>query len=713
MSKRQIKVTSKPIFPQFIRFIYQAEDIKNTLKINDKKPLPYNRENALKIYQANELNKTDNLNKRAANLHMIKAYRMADEALSKQSHSGHSLIGDGMAIMERLNQRDGQQDSGCMNRLEGMPTEKTAIEKVLAQQCKDANHHLKTEFYDESQKSGTTYERVIIDTRDPKKVRIFTVKAGDGDVFLVSQPKDGELEVKQADRRDRPDEPDEKKRIEDLGGEVTYSDVSDVWRINKKLSVSAGFGDFKNPYIRREPRIQYFEFPVKDGKCDLKAVIVNCDGITERHKTIEKTKQMIKSLMEPKKMAKKPEEISEGLIGMAEQSGSGDNLSAGVIKIDELLKQPLGVYDLLICDGHGYHGDIMSRAVCEHHSNQSFNFEVTEDQQEEEDSKDPIDEKHQKRIIQEYEELRISGYTKDILDQLEGYNDLSPSHKTQLGKLLKMTLNALKDFVLEKATIDRLAREIQSAIYPIRGRTEISIEPIRTWTQFFCCRPHPINVSRLVLSAQQQQKLTVIFDISRELGAADLERRSKTKVESDHKSDKSDHSSNENYFETDKNSPILEQNLLSNTPVVSNQPHPEELVKHPQPPLVEKIMDLLDQKEKGIANYGYSLGLVGKVISMLKGYNDLSKDHKQQLVKLLIEFWDENAKMGLHFHKDTFNTLAREVQSAMYTFREKKEISIGSERTWIPLFNSQPHPINTSRLHSCLAIENRLKEHST
>ncbi len=62
-----------------------------------------------------------------------------------------------------------------------------------------------------------------------------------------------------------------------------------------------------------------------------------------------------------------------------------------------------------------------------------------------------------------------------------------------------------------------------------------------------------------------------------QLGAADLERRSKTKVESDHKSDKSGHSSNENYLETDKNSTILEQNLLSNTPVVSNQPHPNQL----------------------------------------------------------------------------------------------------------------------------------------
>ncbi len=376
---KEIKVT--PINSQQIRFYHPAAD----LKIDEKEPLLYNHENARLIHQANELNKLDNFvqRNRNSNLSLLDMVK-----LSEIKDSGHSLFTSSMAIVEKQGEREVQQGSGCMNQIPQMPTLQVEIKEVAKQQFEWANNYLKARFPVKSQESGTTYERVIIDTRNPRKIRIFTVKAGNGNVFLVSQSKDGKLEVKQADQRDKPDETDEKKRIEGLGGQVVGDRIGkfipSYQMFIPDLSASAGCGNFKNPYFRREPRkIQCFEFEVKNGECDLKAVVVNCDGITQEHKTIEQTQEVIKSLMDSsQKMARTPEEMAEEFIDLAEKSGSKGNLSAGVIKIDELLKQPPGVYDLLICDGHGKHGDVMSRTVCECHSNLSSNFEVTEEQQE-------------------------------------------------------------------------------------------------------------------------------------------------------------------------------------------------------------------------------------------------------------------------------------------------------------------------------------------
>jgi serine/threonine protein phosphatase PrpC len=292
--------------------------------------------------------------------------------------TGHLLIAYSMAIAELINRRPSQGDSGCMNKLEGLPMEELAIREILRQQFENANKHL--EQNKETATSGTTFERVVIDTRTKGIIRVFTVKAGDGDVFLVSKKDKENLQVQQADWRDQPDAKMEKERIIAAGG---LQEISDDYRIARieGLSVSAGLGDFYRKYIRRTPRIKCFEYKVNEqNQCDLKAVIVNCDGITEKQ-SIEETKKLIASLMDStEKMERQPQEIAEELAFKALEF-SEDNLSAGVIMIAPLLEQGPGVYELIICDGHGLNRTLVSYTVCEYHTNNCFSFEMIQGQQ--------------------------------------------------------------------------------------------------------------------------------------------------------------------------------------------------------------------------------------------------------------------------------------------------------------------------------------------
>lgn len=297
--------------------------------------------------------------------------------LGKTSKTGHLLIGHSMAIAELINQRPQQGDSACMNKLEGLPEGESAIIEFFKQQFENANQYLKKEHEEKAHTSGTTLERVVIDTRykDDGKIRVFTVKAGDGDIFLVSKKDKGNLRVRQADWRDQPNATMEKERIIAAGGSNKLLEEYGIARI-EGLSVSAGLGDFEKNYIRRTPRIRCFEYKVnQQNQYDLKAIIVNCDGITEKQ-SIAETKKLIASLMNSKeKMERQPQEIAEELAFKALKF-SKDNLSAGVIMIAPLLEQDPGVYELIICDGHGEGETLISHAVCEYHTNNSFPFEI-------------------------------------------------------------------------------------------------------------------------------------------------------------------------------------------------------------------------------------------------------------------------------------------------------------------------------------------------
>lgn len=70
----------------------------------------------------------------------------------------------------------------------------------------------------------------------------------------------------------KPNLPDEKKRIENLGGQITYD--GSEWRI-KSLSLSRAFGDLDCcPYVTHLPNIYRYKINSKD-----KFLIIACDGL--------------------------------------------------------------------------------------------------------------------------------------------------------------------------------------------------------------------------------------------------------------------------------------------------------------------------------------------------------------------------------------------------------------------------------------------------
>lgn len=97
---------------------------------------------------------------------------------------------------------------------------------------------------------------------------LWIVNVGDSRAVLCN--KNGEALQLSVDHK--PNLPEEKKRIEHLGGKITY-DGSD-WRI-KTLSLSRAFGDLDCcPYVTHLPNIYKYKIDSKD-----KFIILACDGL--------------------------------------------------------------------------------------------------------------------------------------------------------------------------------------------------------------------------------------------------------------------------------------------------------------------------------------------------------------------------------------------------------------------------------------------------
>ena len=97
---------------------------------------------------------------------------------------------------------------------------------------------------------------------------LWIVNVGDSRAVLCK--KNGEAQQLSVDHK--PNLPEEKKRIESLGGKITY-DGSD-WRV-KTLSLSRAFGDLDCcPYVTHLPNIYKYKIDSKD-----KFIIIACDGL--------------------------------------------------------------------------------------------------------------------------------------------------------------------------------------------------------------------------------------------------------------------------------------------------------------------------------------------------------------------------------------------------------------------------------------------------
>jgi len=108
-----------------------------------------------------------------------------------------------------------------------------------------------------------------IQTKDTSDKSVFWV-VNVGDSRAVLSNKKGEAVQLSVDHK--PNLPEEKKRIESLGGKISF-DGSD-WRV-KTLSLSRAFGDLDCcPYVTHLPNIYKYKLDSKD-----KFIILACDGL--------------------------------------------------------------------------------------------------------------------------------------------------------------------------------------------------------------------------------------------------------------------------------------------------------------------------------------------------------------------------------------------------------------------------------------------------
>jgi len=109
---------------------------------------------------------------------------------------------------------------------------------------------------------------VGIQTKDKKKNNLWIINVGDTRAVLCNKNN----EALQLSLDHKPNVPEEKKRIERLGGKITFDGYD--WRI-KSLSLSRAFGDLDcQPYVTHIPNIFKYNIDNKDN-----FLIIACDGL--------------------------------------------------------------------------------------------------------------------------------------------------------------------------------------------------------------------------------------------------------------------------------------------------------------------------------------------------------------------------------------------------------------------------------------------------
>lgn len=120
----------------------------------------------------------------------------------------------------------------------------------------------------------------------------------------------------------KPDEINEKRRLEEMGGDI-YKDSEGVYRIGD-LSLSRAFGDGDNsPYISQKPDVFY-----KKICPDTKYIVMACDGLWDIVES-ENIGNVIKKIIE----TTNTDNIAVELANYALLKGSTDNVSVIVIEI--------------------------------------------------------------------------------------------------------------------------------------------------------------------------------------------------------------------------------------------------------------------------------------------------------------------------------------------------------------------------------------------
>lgn len=149
------------------------------------------------------------------------------------------------------------------------------------------------------------------------EIHMNIVNLGDSRLTIVYS----DWSSKQVTMDHKPDEPIERKRLEQMGGEV-YKDSESVFRIGD-LSLSRAFGDGDNaPYISQKP-----DFFIKKITPQTKYIVMACDGLWDIIDSLS-LGSIINELI-----CKKSDNIAVELANYALKKGSTDNISIIIIEV--------------------------------------------------------------------------------------------------------------------------------------------------------------------------------------------------------------------------------------------------------------------------------------------------------------------------------------------------------------------------------------------
>ncbi|XP_025089159.1 protein phosphatase 1E-like isoform X4 [Pomacea canaliculata] len=170
-------------------------------------------------------------------------------------------------------------------------------------------------------RSGTTGVTVFV-----RGDRCYIGWLGDSQVLLV---RDGQPVTVMEPHK--PEREDEKKRIEELGGSVTYTQGN--WRVNGNISVSRAIGDPSHkPFLCSNADTVSFQ---QTGQEDY--MVLGCDGIWDVLKPTE-IPQLVHNYLQ-----QEPGNhlgVAQHLVAQAKESGSSDNISVVVFFFRKDIAKP-------------------------------------------------------------------------------------------------------------------------------------------------------------------------------------------------------------------------------------------------------------------------------------------------------------------------------------------------------------------------------------
>jgi serine/threonine protein phosphatase PrpC len=191
--------------------------------------------------------------------------------------------------------------------------------KYIRNSFADLQDKLQKAHPDEADFCGSTC-LVAIEYKYEKKRFIDIMNVGDSRCVISKK------NIAQVITKDhKPNWPDEKKRIQQMGGEIYYDGVD--WRIGA-LSVSRAFGDLDSkPFISTKPDIFRYRLSHKD-----QFMIIACDGLWDVLDNQEAVNYVISQCydLEYNRINKKTN-IARMLADLALQKGSTDNVTVIVV----------------------------------------------------------------------------------------------------------------------------------------------------------------------------------------------------------------------------------------------------------------------------------------------------------------------------------------------------------------------------------------------